>query len=154
MRTGQSSASDSVRSTCNNCGKGCVIKFGRPLALVSWCRKCRSSDAWAELLRIQKRNMAILGPGPNYGAHLSSHEPTILMAQANGNRMDYIAQRLRITLQQAEEIEARLVANMKAPLAKSMRRILRQGSIEVQLQIEGNVIRIVERTNVGRNENG
>jgi len=98
--------------------------------------------------------MAILGPGPNYGAHLSSHEPTILMAQANGNRMDYIAQRLRITLQQAEEIEARLVANMKAPLAKSMRRILRQGSIEVQLQIEGNVIRIVERTNVGRNENG
>lgn len=152
MRTGQSSASDSVRSTCNNCGKGCVIKFGRPLALVSWCRKCRSSDAWAELLRIQKRNKAILGP--SYGAHLSSRERTILTARANGHRMDYIARRLSITLQQAEEIEARLVANMKAPLPKSVRRIFRRGSIEVQLQVEGNVIRIVERTNVGRNEHG
>jgi hypothetical protein len=148
MRTEKSSASDSIRSICINCGrKRCAIVLTHPL--ISWCRRCRSSDAWAELLRTLKRNVALLKrPG------LSQRERTILAARANGYRLDYIAQRLRITLQQAEEIETRLVVNMEAPLPKSVRRILGKGSIEVQLQIEGNVIRIVERTNVGRNENG
>ena len=126
------------------------MKLTHPL--VSWCRKCRSSKDWAEFLLIHERDMAILGP--SLGAHLGSRERYFLSMQVCGQRMDYIARRLAITLRQAEEIEAQLI---EAALPRQScrctkcrarqivaQRAWRQAAEErsVAIQVEGNVIRL------------